>query len=66
MSAKVSEIYSDLMGSPGVVLRRDNPLAGEMEVERGYLMWEQLCLCEDMGIGILSFLKTFRSSIDTS
>ena len=46
MSAKVFEIYSDLMGNPGVVLHRNNPLAEEMEVEPRYSMWDQLC--EDM------------------
>ena len=42
MSARVFKIYSDLMGSPGVVLRKDNPLIEEMEVDPGYSMWEQL------------------------
>ena len=41
------EIHSDLMGSPGVVLCKDNPLIEEMKVEPGYSMWEQLC--EEMG-----------------
>ena len=46
MSAKAFENYSDLIGNPGVVFRRDNPLAEEMEIETGYSMLEQLC--EDM------------------
>ena len=40
MSAKVFEMYSDLMGNPGDALHRDNLLAAEMEVEPSYSMWD--------------------------
>ena len=43
------QLYSDLMGSPGVVLRNDNPLTEEMEVKPEYSMWEQLCEEMDRG-----------------
>ena len=43
MSVSVFEIHSDIMAYPDVVLRKDNPLINEMDVEQGHSMWDQLC-----------------------
>ena len=44
MSASVSDILSNLMESPGVVLRKDISLIDEMDAEPGHSMWDHPAL----------------------